>query len=144
MRHSGREDHDCGPACASHADRGDIFQDRFTYPFAEFHHPFLTCPPMPFPICCNFSLCTRAGRSDPIQFNIRRGRRVHDGQKWRRLHENANKYSWPQSSHLTRAKPKCKSPQSLRAGGQIAPDDIGHIRPPNTKAALITFFLSEL
>jgi len=33
---------------------------------------------------------------------------------------------------------------TLRAGGQIAPDDIGHIRPPKAKAALITFVLSEL
>ena len=33
---------------------------------------------------------------------------------------------------------------ALRAGGQIAPDDIGHIRPPKAKAALITFVLSEL
>ena len=33
------------------------------------------------------------------------------------IDENANKYSWPRSSHLTRAKPKCKSSQFLRGVG---------------------------
>ncbi len=39
----------------------------------------------------------------------------HEGQKWRRLHENGRRYSRPQLSHRIRAKPHRKSPQSRYA-----------------------------
>ncbi len=64
-----------------------------------------------------FSLCScRPVRSNSVQYQARQAGGKMDKNVF---FCNANKYSCPQSSHLTRAKPKCKSPQSLRGVGSV-------------------------